>query len=61
MEDHFFNMQPSSIIVTAKGMPDMATRFFLSRLRKAFPDMIFAAGLPSWHARIHECMVLQLH
>ena len=37
-------MDPSCIIVTAKGMPDLATRLFISRLNEAFPDMIMAAG-----------------
>ncbi|XP_020114836.1 meiotic recombination protein SPO11-2 isoform X2 [Ananas comosus] len=45
-EDHLFNQIPC-ILITAKGYPDMATRFILHRLTQTFPEMpIF--GLVDW-------------
>ncbi|RZC57194.1 hypothetical protein C5167_004497 [Papaver somniferum] len=41
-EDRIFNQIPS-ILITAKGYPDIATRFLLHRLSRAFPNLpIFA-------------------
>ncbi|KAI3877569.1 hypothetical protein MKW92_019800 [Papaver armeniacum] len=41
-EDRIFNQIPS-ILITAKGYPDIATRFLLHRLSRAFPHLpIFA-------------------
>ncbi|PPD83880.1 hypothetical protein GOBAR_DD19179 [Gossypium barbadense] len=37
-EDHVFNQIPS-ILLTAKGYPDIATRFLLHRMSRAFPDL----------------------
>ncbi|KAK1272762.1 Meiotic recombination protein SPO11-2 [Acorus gramineus] len=46
-EDRIFNYIPS-ILITAKGYPDLATRFFLHRLSKTFPNLpIFA--LVDWN------------
>lgn len=39
-----FSTATNSILVTAKGMPDLATRLFLQLLSQAFPDLIVAAG-----------------
>ncbi|KAM5572356.1 hypothetical protein ABKV19_012429 [Rosa sericea] len=38
VEDHVFNQIPS-ILITAKGYPDIATRLLLHRLSRAFPDL----------------------
>ncbi|XP_062194844.1 meiotic recombination protein SPO11-2 isoform X1 [Phragmites australis] len=46
-EDRLYNQLPC-ILVTAKGYPDLATRFFLHRLSQTFPNMpIFA--LVDWN------------
>ncbi|CAN1778282.1 Meiotic recombination protein SPO11-2 [Linum perenne] len=46
-EDRIFNHIPS-ILITAKGYPDMATRFLLHRMSRAFPHLpIFA--LVDWN------------
>ncbi|KAG7036015.1 Meiotic recombination protein SPO11-2 [Cucurbita argyrosperma subsp. argyrosperma] len=46
-EDRVFNHIPS-ILITAKGYPDMATRYFLHRISKTFPHLpIF--GLVDWN------------
>ncbi|KAK7253061.1 hypothetical protein RIF29_37465 [Crotalaria pallida] len=37
-EDQFFRQIPS-ILITAKGYPDMATRFLLHRISRVFPDL----------------------
>ena len=42
-----FSATTNSILVTAKGMPDMSTRHFLQCLTSAFPDIIVAAGKPA--------------
>ena len=34
----------SSILVTARGMPDFATRFFLQMLAEGCPHLVFVAG-----------------
>lgn len=39
-----FHLATSCILVTARGMPDMATRLFLQLLFQAYPDLIFTAG-----------------
>ncbi|KAI9174407.1 hypothetical protein LWI28_016883 [Acer negundo] len=47
VEDRVFNQIPS-ILITAKGYPDIATRFLLHRMSRAFPDLpIFA--LVDWN------------
>ncbi|WOK94930.1 hypothetical protein Cni_G03635 [Canna indica] len=46
-EDHFFNQIPC-ILITAKGYPDMATRFLLHRLSQTFPDMSILALVDWW-------------
>ncbi|KAK9808973.1 hypothetical protein WJX72_007203 [[Myrmecia] bisecta] len=46
-EDLFFDLVPS-IIITAKGMPDMATRVFLRCLHEAFPHLV-VVGLVDWN------------
>ncbi|KAI3889985.1 hypothetical protein MKX03_016228, partial [Papaver bracteatum] len=50
-EDRIFNQIPS-ILITAKGYIDIATRFLLHRLSRAFPHFpIFAFGWnPAWLA-----------
>eukprot|EP00268_Persea_americana_P060547 TRINITY_DN7555_c0_g1_i10.p1 TRINITY_DN7555_c0_g1~~TRINITY_DN7555_c0_g1_i10.p1 ORF type:complete len:112 (-),score=13.06 TRINITY_DN7555_c0_g1_i10:635-970(-) len=45
-EDRLFDQIPC-ILITAKGYPDMATRFFLHRLSKSFPDLPILA-LVDW-------------
>ncbi|GMQ05546.1 hypothetical protein CsSME_00050532 [Camellia sinensis var. sinensis] len=46
-EDCVYNQIPS-ILITAKGYPDIATRFLLHRISKTFPDLpIF--GLVDWN------------
>ncbi|KAL7597448.1 hypothetical protein Lser_V15G27599 [Lactuca serriola] len=46
-EDKVFNQIPC-ILITAKGYPDLATRFLLHRMNRAFPEMpIF--GLVDWN------------
>nr|XP_043613186.1 meiotic recombination protein SPO11-2 isoform X1 [Erigeron canadensis] len=46
-EDKVFNQIPS-ILITAKGYPDLATRFLLHRMSRAFPEIkIF--GLVDWN------------
>ncbi|KAI5655416.1 hypothetical protein M9H77_32603 [Catharanthus roseus] len=46
-EDRVFNQIPS-VLITAKGYPDIATRFFLHRLSRAFPDKPIL-GLVDWN------------
>ncbi|KAI5439997.1 hypothetical protein KIW84_025383 [Lathyrus oleraceus] len=46
-EDRFFSQIPS-ILITAKGYPDMATRFLLHRISRAFPDLPILA-LVDWN------------
>ncbi|KAK3227895.1 hypothetical protein Dsin_007757 [Dipteronia sinensis] len=47
VEDRVFNQIPS-ILITAKGYPDIATRFLLHRMSRTFPDLpIFA--LVDWN------------
>ncbi|KAG4386298.1 hypothetical protein JHK82_029842 [Glycine max] len=46
-EDRFFHQIPS-ILITAKGYPDIATRFLLYRISKAFPDLPILA-LVDWN------------
>ncbi|KAM3735926.1 hypothetical protein ACB098_10G124400 [Castanea mollissima] len=46
-EDRMFNQIPS-ILITAKGYPDIATRFLLHRLSRAFPDLPILA-LVDWN------------
>nr|XP_027080749.1 meiotic recombination protein SPO11-2 isoform X2 [Coffea arabica] len=46
-EDCVFNQIPS-ILITAKGYPDIATRFFLHRMSRAFPEMPIL-GLVDWN------------
>ncbi|KAL1330680.1 hypothetical protein HN51_047939 [Arachis hypogaea] len=46
-EDQFFNQIPS-ILVTAKGYPDMATRVLLHRIHRTFPDLPILA-LVDWN------------
>ncbi|XP_074572139.1 meiotic recombination protein SPO11-2-like [Curcuma longa] len=46
-EDQFFNQIPS-IIITAKGYPDIATRFFVHRLNQTFP-LLPILGLVDWN------------
>ncbi|KAK2664153.1 hypothetical protein Ddye_002727 [Dipteronia dyeriana] len=47
VEDRVFNQIPS-ILITAKGYPDIATRFLLHRISRVFPDLpIFA--LVDWN------------
>jgi meiotic recombination protein SPO11 len=38
-EDRFFEVVLPSILVTAKGMPDLSTRAFLHRLYSMFPHL----------------------
>ncbi|PSS11368.1 Meiotic recombination protein like [Actinidia chinensis var. chinensis] len=46
-EDCLYNQIPS-ILITAKGYPDIATRFLLHRISRTFPDLpIF--GLVDWN------------
>ncbi|PRQ17585.1 putative DNA topoisomerase (ATP-hydrolyzing) [Rosa chinensis] len=47
VEDHVFNQIPS-ILITAKGYPDIATRLLLHRLSHAFPDLPILA-LVDWN------------
>ncbi|KAM5572354.1 meiotic recombination protein SPO11-2 [Rosa sericea] len=47
VEDHVFNQIPS-ILITAKGYPDIATRLLLHRLSRAFPDLPILA-LVDWN------------
>uniref|UniRef100_A0A7C8YQ67 DNA topoisomerase (ATP-hydrolyzing) n=1 Tax=Opuntia streptacantha TaxID=393608 RepID=A0A7C8YQ67_OPUST len=46
-EDRFFNQIPS-ILITAKGYPDLATRFLLHRMSTAFPNLPILA-LVDWN------------
>ncbi|XP_077245504.1 sporulation 11-2 isoform X2 [Tasmannia lanceolata] len=46
-EDRMFNQIPS-ILITAKGYPDIATRFLLHRMSKSFPDLPIL-GLVDWN------------
>ncbi|KAK7406089.1 hypothetical protein VNO78_07706 [Psophocarpus tetragonolobus] len=46
-EDRFFHQIPS-ILITAKGYPDMATRFLLYRISRAFPELPILA-LVDWN------------
>ncbi|TXG50572.1 hypothetical protein EZV62_023096 [Acer yangbiense] len=47
VEDRVFNQIPS-ILITAKGYPDIATRFLLHRMSRAFPDLPIVA-LVDWN------------
>lgn len=47
VDDCFYDLAPS-IIVTAKGMPDLATRVFLWQLHTAFPQLP-VLGLVDWN------------
>ncbi|GAB2296774.1 hypothetical protein Dimus_030880 [Dionaea muscipula] len=47
VEDRFFNHIPS-ILITAKGYPDIATRFLLHRVTQAFPSLPILA-LVDWN------------
>ncbi|KAL6177311.1 hypothetical protein ACLB2K_048837 [Fragaria x ananassa] len=47
VEDRVFNQFPS-ILITAKGYPDIATRLLLHRLSRAFPDLPILA-LVDWN------------
>ena len=47
IEDGFYNLAPS-ILVTAKGMPDLSTRVFLRHLHEAFPQLL-VLGLVDWN------------
>ena len=47
VEDGFHNLAPS-ILVTAKGMPDLSTRVFLRQLHEAFPQLP-VLGLVDWN------------
>ncbi|KAJ0940572.1 putative DNA topoisomerase (ATP-hydrolyzing) [Helianthus annuus] len=46
-EDRVFNQIPC-ILITAKGYPDLATRFLLHRMSRTFPD-IKILGLVDWN------------
>ncbi|XP_031249563.1 meiotic recombination protein SPO11-2 isoform X2 [Pistacia vera] len=46
-EDRVFDKIPS-ILITAKGYPDIATRFFLHKMTRAFPDLPILA-LVDWN------------
>ncbi|KAK6935439.1 Spo11/DNA topoisomerase VI, subunit A, N-terminal [Dillenia turbinata] len=46
-DDRIFNRIPS-ILITAKGYPDIATRFFLHRMSRAFPELPILA-LVDWN------------
>nr|GEW12838.1 meiotic recombination protein SPO11-2 [Tanacetum cinerariifolium] len=46
-EDQVFNQIPC-ILITAKGYPDLATRFLLHRMSQAFPE-IKILGLVDWN------------
>ncbi|KAF2318727.1 hypothetical protein GH714_010335 [Hevea brasiliensis] len=46
-EDRVFNHIPS-ILITAKGYPDIATRFFLHRMSRTFPELPILA-LVDWN------------
>ncbi|KAE8728030.1 Meiotic recombination protein SPO11-2 [Hibiscus syriacus] len=46
-EDHVFNQIPN-ILLTAKGYPDIATRFLLHRMSRAFPDLPILALVDSY-------------
>eukprot|EP00884_Botryococcus_braunii_P020255 jgi/Botrbrau1/6913/Bobra.67_3s0031.1 len=47
VEDRFFDMLPA-IVLTAKGMPDMATRVFLHTLHMQLPKAL-VLGLVDWN------------
>ncbi|XP_047332839.1 meiotic recombination protein SPO11-2-like isoform X2 [Impatiens glandulifera] len=47
VEDCVFNQIPS-ILITGKGYPDIATRFFLHRLSRAYPELPIL-GLVDWN------------
>ncbi|KAK9072897.1 hypothetical protein SSX86_009332 [Deinandra increscens subsp. villosa] len=47
VEDRVFNQIPS-ILITAKGYPDIATRFLLHRMSREFPE-IKILGLVDWN------------
>lgn len=47
VEDSFFNQVPS-ILITAKGYPDLATRFLLHKMTKSFPNLPILA-LVDWN------------
>ena len=73
VEDDFHNLAPS-ILVTAKGMPDLSTRVFLRQLHEAFPQLP-VLGLVDWNPsgqnfaqnscsscqNLHCCKMLLLH
>ena len=45
VEDGFTDALPS-VLLTAKGMPDLATRVFLHKLKRLFPHLpIYGEGL----------------
>ncbi|KAM3321677.1 meiotic recombination protein SPO11-2 [Capsicum chacoense] len=46
-EDRVFNQIPC-ILITAKGFPDIATRFLLHRMCKMFPNLL-VLGLVDWN------------
>ncbi|XP_065858362.1 meiotic recombination protein SPO11-2 isoform X1 [Euphorbia lathyris] len=46
-EDRIFNQIPS-ILITAKGYPDIATRFLLHRMSRSFPELPIL-GLVDWN------------
>ncbi|XP_059662277.1 meiotic recombination protein SPO11-2 isoform X2 [Cornus florida] len=46
-EDRIFNQIPC-ILITAKGYPDVATRFLLHRMSRAFPELPIL-GLVDWN------------
>ncbi|XP_022157159.1 meiotic recombination protein SPO11-2 isoform X2 [Momordica charantia] len=47
LEDRVFNHFPS-ILITAKGYPDIATRYFLHRISEEFPNLPIL-GLVDWN------------
>ncbi|EXC34350.1 Meiotic recombination protein SPO11-2 [Morus notabilis] len=49
-EDGFFNQVPS-ILITAKGYPDIATRLLLHRMSRAFPELPILA-LVDWYEQL---------
>ncbi|GMH33661.1 hypothetical protein BSKO_01495 [Bryopsis sp. KO-2023] len=46
-EDRFFDSLPC-VLVTAKGMPDLATRIFLMKLHRSYP-LLQTFGLVDWN------------
>ncbi|PQQ16648.1 meiotic recombination protein SPO11-2 [Prunus yedoensis var. nudiflora] len=47
VDDRVFNQIPS-ILITAKGYPDIATRLLLHRMSRAFPDLPILALVDWW-------------